>query len=328
MTLEGVRGLKTQQRSGAPAPVEPVAGGSVPGNRAEPGAGTPPWLRPAAVRLAVLFVLFAGVSALAGALSAAAGSTATGGLLVGLATAAGALGLYAGAVRVVERRRATELSLRAAPWGLGRGALIGVALFAGTIGVITALGGYRVTGWGSPGGAVAALGLMASVAVTEELLFRGVLFRVVEELTGTWGALAVSGVVFGALHLLNPDATAWGALAIAVEAGALLAAAYAATRTLWLPIGLHLGWNWAEGGLFGTVVSGSGHRLDSLLTGATSGPTALSGGSFGPEASLVAVLACSAATLLLLRLAHRRGRIRPRARRSSPPLAPAPTLSR
>ena len=61
------------------------------------------------------------------------------------------------------------------------------------------------------------------------------------------------------MHLLNPDATLWGATAIAIEAGFMLAACYAATRNLWVPIGLHFGWNFAAGRhLRGAVVSGNG----------------------------------------------------------------------
>ena len=108
------------------------------------------------------------------------------------------------------------------------------------VGVSTAFLGadYHVVGLGSVTGAVGLLGFMTAAAVTEELLFRGVLFRVVEERTGTWIALLLSGAVFGAGHLFNPDASVWGAIAIAVEAGFMLAACYAATRTLWVPIGL------------------------------------------------------------------------------------------
>ena len=148
----------------------------------------------------------------------------------------------------------------------------------------------RSTGWGSVTGALGLLGFMAAAAVTEELLFRGVLFRIIEERIGTWIALVLTGVVFGLSHLVNPDASLWGATAIAIEAGGMLAAAYAATRNLWVPIGLHFGWNFAAGGIFSTEVSGNGSR-QGLLDAATSGPTLLTGGDFGPEGSLYAVLA-------------------------------------
>jgi hypothetical protein len=188
-------------------------------------------------------------------------------------------------------------------------------MFGAVIACIALTGGYRVDGSGSMSVAVGFLGFTAAAAVTEELLFRGVLLRVLEERVGTWVALLLTAVLFGAMHLANPDATVWGALAIAIEAGGMLGAAYVATRTLWLPIGLHFGWNFAAAGIFGTEVSGS-DAPQGLLEGVTSGPVLLSGGDFGPEGSLFAVLAGAALTVVFLRLAHRRGRIVPARRRA------------
>jgi membrane protease YdiL (CAAX protease family) len=232
------------------------------------------------------------------------------GLVAGLVAGFLALLAYRGLVRWLEHRRAPEELARGdARNGLGRGLLLGLVMFAVTLAIIALFGGYRVVGWGSFWGALNAVGLMWSAAVCEELLFRGALFRILEEKTGTYGAIVVSGVVFGGLHILNPDATVWGALAIAVEAGLLFGAMYAATRSLWLPIGVHMAWNLAEGGIFGTAVSGSGQGPASLLNAVTSGPEILTGGQFGPEASIVAILVCGVPTVLFLRLAGKRGQI-------------------
>lgn len=193
--------------------------------------------------------------------------------------------------------------------------LIGVGMFAAVIVNIAFVGGYHVHGLGSVSGAVALFGFMAAAATTEELLFRGVLFRLVEERTGTWIALLLTGVVFGLMHLLNPDASLWGAVAIAIEAGFMLAACYAATRNLWVPIGLHFGWNFAAGGIFSVVVSGNGESKG-LLDATMSGPALLTGGDFGPEGSLYTVAAGVALTLVFMWLAHRRGNLVPRRRRA------------
>ncbi|MEU4528527.1 type II CAAX endopeptidase family protein [Micromonospora ureilytica] len=237
-------------------------------------------------------------------------------LVIGAVTAVLGVVVYRWVVRRTEGREPTELGLDG--WGarLGRGTLLGFAMFAAVIANIAFLGGYRVEGWGSATGALGLLGFMAAAAVTEELLFRGVLFRIIEERTGTWIALALTGVVFGAIHLANPDATLWGATAIAIEAGFMLAACYAATRNLWVPIGLHFGWNLAAGGIFSVVVSGNGESKG-LLDASTSGPVALSGGDFGPEGSLYAVLAGVVLTVVFLWLAKRRGHIVPRRRRTA-----------
>ncbi|NGO13547.1 CPBP family intramembrane metalloprotease [Streptomyces sp. HC44] len=253
------------------------------------------------------------VGGIASGINGVADATPLTALIAGVATAGLALAAYAWLVRYLEGRRPQELAREQARPELLRGALLGVGLFTVTIALVAMTGGYHVRGWGSIGGALTTLGLMSCVAVTEELAFRGVLFRVLEEKTGTWGALAVSGLAFGGLHLVNEDATVWGALAIAVEAGLMFGAVYAATRSLWLPIGLHLGWNMAEQGIFGTTVSGSGTGSGGLLHAAVSGPQALTGGDFGPEASIFAVLVCAVPTVLFLRAAKRRNRIHTRA---------------
>jgi membrane protease YdiL (CAAX protease family) len=237
-------------------------------------------------------------------------------LVLGVATGGLALLAYRWVVRRTEHREPVELAWRDAVAGTRTGVLVGVAMFGAVIAGIALLGGYHVDGWGSVTGAAGLVGLSVAAGVTEELLFRGVLFRIVEERAGTWGALALTAAVFGAMHLANSDATLWGGIAIAVEAGTMLAAAYAATRRLWLPIGLHVGWNFAQGGIFGTEVSGN-DTATGLLHGVTSGPVALSGGTFGPEASILAVLAGLTMTAVFLSVAHRRGRIVPARRRAA-----------
>ncbi|PFG34834.1 CPBP family intramembrane glutamic endopeptidase [Sanguibacter antarcticus] len=231
-------------------------------------------------------------------------------LVVGPVLAALVLVLYSVAVRRTEHRPVTELALPGAASAVRRGAAGGFALATITITVLALFGGYRITGWGSLSGALTVVGLMCAVAVAEEVLFRGVVFRLLQQRWGTWLALGASALLFGFVHLVNPGATLWGAVAIAIEAGLMLGAAYVATGSLWLPIGLHLGWNITSVAVFGTIASGSDAR-ESLATAITPGPVWLTGGTFGPEASIVAVLVCSVATVLLVRLAQRRGRIVP-----------------
>ncbi|MBP0458768.1 CPBP family intramembrane glutamic endopeptidase [Streptomyces montanisoli] len=236
-------------------------------------------------------------------------------LVIGMATAVLAVLVYAWVVRRTEHRAVDEVAREGATSAIGRGVLIGVVWFGAVIGNIALLGDYRVHGLGSVTGAVGLVGFMAAAAVTEELLFRGVLFRIVEGRFGTWIALTATGVVFGCSHLLNQDATAWGAVAIAIEAGGTLAAAYAATRNLWVPIGLHFGWNFAESGIFSTDVSGNG-ATHGLLDSATSGSSLVTGGAFGPEASVYAVLFGALVMAAFLWLAHRRGRLVPLRRKA------------
>lgn len=265
--------------------------------------------RSAWVRFAIMFSLLLLVMVVTAPLNEAAGGNPLTALLVGVSTALLALGCYVGLVRWLEDRRPEELALAEAAPGLGRGAALGFGLFTATILAIAIFGGYRVEGWGSFGGALIALGFMSCVAVTEELVFRGVLFRLMEVKLGTWGALGWSGLIFGMVHLVNPSIGFWGAVAITVEAGFLLGAAYAATRSLWLPIGLHLAWNTSLAGIYGTGIGGTDVGTGSLLEGTISGSAVLTGGQSGPEASLLAILLCVGATVAFLLLAKRRGRL-------------------
>jgi membrane protease YdiL (CAAX protease family) len=238
---------------------------------------------------------------------------------LGLVTAVLAVLVYRWVVRRTERREVTELAGSGAVARLLTGVLIGAAMFGVVAFNIAFNGGFHINGLGSVPGAVGLLGFMAAAAVTEELLFRGVLFRIVERWTGTYLALLLTGLIFGGAHLLNADATLWGAVAIAVEAGFMLAACYAATRTLWVPIGLHFGWNFLLGGVFSLAVSGNGESKG-LLDVTVSGPEIFTGGTFGPEAGVATVGSGLLLTLVFLVLAHRRGHIvRPGGRATEAP---------
>ena len=127
------------------------------------------------------------------------------------------------------------------------------------------------------------------VAVCEEVLFRGILFRWIDEKWGFPIALVVSAILFGLVHIAQPGATWWSSLAIAIEAGLLLGAAYKYAGNLWLPIGIHWAWNFVQGNIFGFEVSG-GDAGDSLLKATVEGPDILTGGVFGAEASIITVV--------------------------------------
>src|SRR5512140_3524351 len=193
------------------------------------------------MRFVKQFVAVAVVAAVGGQVVTAVQGNAWLSLALGLVTAVLTVLVYGWVVRRTERRAPTEVARAGAGARIARGVLIGAGMFAAVIVNIAFLGGYHVNGLGSVTGAVGLLGFMAGAAVTEEVLFRGVLFRIVEERTGTWIALLLTGVLFGLVHLFNADASLWGATAIAIEAGFMLAACYAATRNLWVPIGLHFG---------------------------------------------------------------------------------------
>jgi len=223
-----------------------------------------------------------------------------------LAMAAALLVVYALLVRILEHRHAREIGLRRGGRQFAAGLALGVGLMSLVYLVLWSLGAARFgggTGWGGlEVGLVSAL----TAAVLEELLLRAVLFRILEEVGGTSAAVLLSALVFGALHGANPDATPFSMVAIAIEAGTLLALAFALTRNLWLAIGIHAGWNFAEGNLFGAPVSGT-PEMHSVLATVLTGPDLVTGGGFGPEASVVSIAVCLAAALVFSRLIRRQG---------------------
>ena len=140
---------------------------------------------------------------------------------------------------------------------------------------------------------------------SEEIAIRGLFFRLFERWLGSWAALALSAAFFGAGHLFNAGATWIAAVGIAFEAGIMLAAVYMITRRLWVAVGLHAAWNFAEGGIYGTPVSGL--KVDGLLRPWIGGSDLLTGGAFGPEASLPAMAVATALGVFFLVIAWRRG---------------------
>jgi len=205
---------------------------------------------------------------------------------------------YAAYVRIAERRDVRELSLRGSLPETGGGFLGGILLFSIVIAVLAAGGHYRVLRIEDPSALLRAPVPWFAGAIMEELLFRGFIFGVLRDVAGLAIAIAISALLFGLVHAANPGATGFSCVAIALEAGVLLAVAYAATNRLWLPIGLHAGWNYAEGTIFGTAVSGGGVKT-AFVHSALSGSPLLTGGAFGPEASIVAIPVCLAAALAL-----------------------------
>ncbi len=216
--------------------------------------------------------------------------------VVGLVAAAGLVGVYAAAVRWVEGRRVVEVSLHRLPRAVV-GAVVGSLLVAVTVGVVMALGGYRVTGTQSLDVLLPRIGPSLHSAAWEELAFRGVLFRHLATWRGAPVAVTLSAALFGAMHGLLEHGTLWSAVAVAVEAGVLLSVAYWVTQDLWLPIGLHFGWNLTLGGVAGSAVSGQ--TVPSVVLAVVAGPTWITGGTFGLEASLPAVCVCAVAAGLL-----------------------------
>jgi hypothetical protein len=184
----------------------------------------------------------------------------------------------------------------------------GTVIFSVAVAIAGTLGIYRIVGVGSLNGLLAALIVpTVGAAVTEEMLFRGILFRWLEQFGGSWVALLLTSAFFGAAHLMNPNASWIAAGGIALEAGVMLGAAYMLTRSLWLPMGLHAAWNFTQGEIFDIPVSGT--QVNGVVDARLSGPPLLTGNGFGLEASLIAIVVATLIGLWLLWLAIRKGEL-------------------
>lgn len=226
-----------------------------------------------------------------------------------LVGSAGMLGTYALAVRLGEGRAAREIDPKRAPRELALGIAIGGAIMAIIIGVMWSAGWVIISAAPITGVAEAMKQAIQS-AVIEETLMRIIIFRMLWRAFGVWPALLSTAILFGGLHLANPDASLFGAICLIAGEG-IGAGLYLLTGRVWMSIGMHAGWNFALGWLFGSAVSG----LDSFVSGplrmhpAEGVTTLLSGGGFGPEASVAAFVVSLAGSLICLTLAWRKGRL-------------------
>ncbi|MDD1453263.1 CPBP family intramembrane metalloprotease [Sphingomonas sp. H160509] len=210
-------------------------------------------------------------------------------------------------VRFVERRpRCDEFAMNGWLRELGAGMTIGAVSFSIVIGIIAAFGGYRVTGVNPATVVLPVIVISLKSGVIEEIITRGIFFRIMERWLGSWAAILLSSALFGAGHWANPNATWWSTIAVGVEGGLVSAALYMLTRRLWGVIGEHFAWNFTQGGIFGAPISG--YAISGVLLPHIAGTNALTGGAFGVEASVPGLIVEVMLGVGLLVIALRRGR--------------------
>lgn len=212
------------------------------------------------------------------------------------------------ATRYLDKRSLDSLGLRfRVDWfrEMGAGFLISALVMAFIFLFELATGWIRFTGFGwerawSTPYPLPLLGYLAGMLMVgfyEELVFRG--YQITNMVEGFSGdrlipmqavglAILLSSSIFGILHAGNPNASLVSTINI-MMAGVVLAVPYLLTGRLGLSVGLHAGWNFLQGGIFGFPVSGSPSR-SSLLQIRETGPDILTGGSFGPEAGLMGIV--------------------------------------
>ena len=187
----------------------------------------------------------------------------------------------------------------------GMGCLLGFLMMSAVF-VVEFTFGYAALSWrGMPlnvylgllGGSLA---LFALSAFLEEVLFRGYLFQTLIQAVTLVPAMLVMAIIFGLAHGRNPQAGFFSLINIGL-AGIWLSIAYVKTRSLWLPFGLHLAWNFSQTTIYSFPTSGVTFESRKLFLLAQAGPEWVTGGAFGPEGGILATLSLIGCTWYLLK---------------------------
>ena len=229
-------------------------------------------------------------------------------LINGIVVAILALVSYVTLYKFYEKREIKELSKNGLFKSLTIGIILGVLLQSLTILVIYLKGGYSIVSINPILFLVPPFAMAFTSAIFEEILMRGIVFRITEEKLGSYFGLFISAILFGAMHLGNPNSSLTAALGLAIQAGLLLASAYIYSRNLWFPIAIHFAWNFTQSAIFGANVSGNSISK-TLITSKIEGAEWFTGGQFGPEGSIQATVFCFIVTIILLILSHKEGKI-------------------
>lgn len=205
-----------------------------------------------------------------------------------------------------EKRKITELSAKGIVKNVSVGIVIGVTLQSLTILVIYLKGAYSITSINPILYIIPPFTMALSAGIIEEILFRGIIFRIIEEKLGSYFSLLISSIIFGLLHIFNSNSSVAG-IGLVILAGLLLAGAYIYTRNLWFPIAIHFAWNFTLA-IFGANVSGM-EIPKTLISSKIEGAEWFTGGQFGPEGSIQETIFCLIATIILFILINRQGKI-------------------
>jgi uncharacterized protein len=228
-------------------------------------------------------------------------------LLKGIFVSALAISSYVLFFKYYEKRIVTEFAAKRLAQNLIFGTLIGFVLQSLTVLVMYFSGSYNVITISPVSSILIPLGVAFTIAIIEEILVRGIVFRIIEEKLGTYISLSVSAILFGALHLANPNSNLFSGLCVTV-AGFLLGASFVYSRNLWFPIALHFAWNFTQSGIYGAITSGN-EKTSSLIVSKIQGSAWITGGEFGPEGSIQALVFCLIATIIVLALSQKENKI-------------------
>lgn len=165
------------------------------------------------------------------------------------------------------------------------GTLLGIAMVAAAVAGIAVFADVQFSLHSDQGlRLLVFIWMLLPAAMAEEVAFRGYPFQRLVEAGGPWVAIGILSAFFGLVHLGNPNVSTFSTINT-IAIGVVLSLAYLRTGALWLPFGIHFGWNFALGELFGLPVSGI--SMATVVEGNAQGADWITGGAYGPEASAV-----------------------------------------
>jgi membrane protease YdiL (CAAX protease family) len=213
--------------------------------------------------------------------------------------------IYILVFRFFEKRKIRELSYTTFGKNAITGFLTALILQSLVIFVLYIGGGYSIIRVNPLSFLLPGFSTALTAGFVAEIMLRGILFRLMEEQTGTVLAMIFFTLLFVVLHIGAKGATFLSVVATTMQAGILVSAAYVYTRSLWFPVFFHFAWDFAEPAIYGGLNPGITVEKN-LLTSKFSGSVLLTGGQFGPGNSIQALIFCLLASIIFLWLAKRK----------------------
>lgn len=190
--------------------------------------------------------------------------------------------------KLYDKREIVELSRDSLLGDSLKGFLAGFIIITIVTSIFYLAGYYKAHSVGHYSILITALILFTLMGIWEEIAFRGIIYRITEKRLGTVWALIISSLFFGFIHLANSNFNILSGIAIALELGLLTGISFTLTKRLWLPMALHIGWNFSFV-FWGTTVSGA-TEFPNFIESVLEGPELITGGNFGPENSIITIL--------------------------------------
>jgi len=208
----------------------------------------------------------------------------------------------------LEKREITELGRK----GFMKDMLAGLLLSAGTISfvllILALLGYYKIESFHPQMSLIPLFIVIISLVFVEELLFRGIIYRIVEDSLGTNLSLIISGLLFGLFHITNESMNIQSFIAVMIG-GMMVGIMFTYTKRLWMPLFFHFGWNFFQI-LYGVTLSGEEEfKTNALLKSSLKGPDIFTGGKFGPENSVITIVLTFLIFLAIYWLSFKKGKI-------------------